>query len=102
MTEGIDSMLTRIEDRIGFTQNAKVQFMNIQDYNDLVYNKTGLIQYFFEMEDELKEYILFIKSLAQGYIDSQEQVLDLNNRLSLSDYRLQTTEETMYGLREDC
>jgi hypothetical protein len=101
MTEGIDNMILRMDDNIKYTESVKHEFMNLKDFNELVYSKTGIVQYFFEMEDNLKEYMQFIKTLARGYIESQEQVLDLNQRLDLSEYKLRTTEETMFGLRED-
>jgi hypothetical protein len=99
MNESIESILLRMEDGIDRAQSVKQQFMNFQTSHDLAYGKADMLQYFFDIEDDIRDYMTFIKRLFQSYIDAQDVIIELNDKLSLMDFKLKSTDDAMFSLR---
>jgi hypothetical protein len=102
MSEGlVEIMIRRMEGSIIDSGIIRNIIVDLNSTDDILYKKSEIIQYLYNIEDDLREYIKFTKSLNTITNDLQEECDTLRNNCKLSNYKINTMEDAQHKLREN-
>jgi protein tyrosine phosphatase (PTP) superfamily phosphohydrolase (DUF442 family) len=102
MSDGlVDTMIRKMEGTFNQSGIIRNMIVNLNSTDDIFYKKSQIIEYLYNIEDDILEYIKFTKSLNIITNDLQEDCENLRNTCELNEYKINTMEEAQFMLREN-
>jgi hypothetical protein len=97
----VDTMIRKMENTINTSTIIRQLILNFNTPEDIIYRKSEIFDYLYNIEDDIREYIKFTKSLNTITNDLQEEYESLRSTCELNEYKINTMEETQLMLRDN-
>ena len=95
----LDKMLNKMEEKIKDIYQSRQTLMKVNDFEEYKFNRSNIIQMFFDIENDIREIYQLVKSTLIQNKDLIEQIEYSEEKQKKLEFKLTSQEEAMNDLK---